>query len=96
ETAASAAGGYGAVQSFKPDILVSDIGMPGEDGYSFMQRVRADETSRAMPSIALTAYTRGEDKTKALAAGFTTHIAKPVNPHDLIAAVANLGRFVRH
>ncbi|HZU83242.1 MAG TPA: PAS domain S-box protein [Polyangiaceae bacterium] len=97
ETAESAAAGLEAVRRFRPDVLVSDIGMPVEDGYTFVRHVRALDRSEggAIPSIALTAYTRGEDRTKALAAGFTTHVAKPVNPHDLVSAVANLGALVR-
>jgi CheY-like chemotaxis protein len=69
--------------------------MPEEDGYSFVRRVRSLTASSgvSIPSIALTAYTRGVDRTKALAAGFTTHISKPVNPDDLVAAVANLAPF---
>jgi PAS domain S-box-containing protein len=97
ETAASALAGFEAVRAFRPHVLISDIGMPDEDGYSFMRRVHAlDATSGgSIPSIALTAYTRSEDRTKALAAGFTTHVGKPVNPVDLVAAVANLAAFSR-
>ena len=73
--------------------MISDIAMPDEDGYGLMRRIRALDAALGgtTPSIALTAYTRSEDRTKALSAGFTTHVAKPVNPADLIAAVANLG-----
>ena len=78
-------------------MLVSDIGMPGEDGYSFVRRVRWLEPKElgAIPSIAVTAYTRAEDGTKALAAGFTTHIGKPVNPANIIVSVENLAVFAR-
>ncbi len=96
ETAASAALGLEAVERFRPHVLVSDIGMPDEDGLSFIRRIRAATSNLALPSIALTAYTRSEDKTRALAAGFTTHIGKPVDPDDLIAAVANLAALIRH
>jgi PAS domain S-box-containing protein len=91
-TASSAKSGFAAVQSFRPDVLVSDIGMPDEDGYSFMQRVSrlAPAEGGSVPSIALTAYTRSEDRAKALAMGFTNHIGKPVSPNELIAAVAKL------
>jgi signal transduction histidine kinase len=91
-TAASASEGFDAIRRSPPQILISDIGMPGEDGFSFIRRVRAlgRTGGGAMPAIALTAYTRHEDRTKALAAGFTTHIGKPVNPDELVAAVANL------
>jgi PAS domain S-box-containing protein len=92
ETAHSAADGLIQLQRFRPHVLVSDIGMPAEDGYSFMQRVKAlkADSGGATPAIALTAYTRGQDRVKALAMGFTTHLAKPVKPHDLIAAVSTL------
>jgi CheY-like chemotaxis protein len=92
KTADSAAAAYELLQQFRPDVLVSDIAMPDEDGYGLMRRIRALDPALggAIPSLALTAYTRGEDKTKALAVGFATHISKPVNPDDLIVAVANL------
>jgi signal transduction histidine kinase/ActR/RegA family two-component response regulator len=97
KTAGSAAEGLLLLPTFRPDVLVSDIGMPGEDGYSFIRRVNqlAADSGGGIPSIALTAYTRGQDKTKALAMGFTTHIGKPVNPDDLIAVVANLASLRR-
>ena len=93
--AASAGAAFEHLQAFRPDVLVSDIGMPGEDGYGLIRRVRALDAALGggIPSLALTAYTRGEDKTRALAAGFTSHVGKPVNPDDLISAVANLARF---
>jgi CheY-like chemotaxis protein len=95
-TAASVAEGIEALQRFRPDILVSDIGMPDEDGYSFMRRIKAlSGWGGGIPSIALTAYTRNEDKKKALALGYTTHIGKPVRPEDLVAAVAKLAALVR-
>ncbi|HMJ10755.1 MAG TPA: PAS domain S-box protein, partial [Polyangiaceae bacterium] len=95
--AASAAAGFAALQRFRPHVLVSDIAMPEEDGYSFAQRVRALDSSAGggIPSIALTAYTRTEDRARALAAGFTTHIGKPVDPDELVASVANLAGFSR-
>ncbi len=96
QAAASAADGFERFQSFQPHVLVSDIGMPGEDGLSFMKRIRASHPANLqLPSIALTAYTRDEDKTKALAAGFTTHIAKPVDPDDLVTVVINLAALIR-
>jgi CheY-like chemotaxis protein len=72
--------------------------MPEEDGYSLMRRVRElpAEKGGTIPAVALTAYTRAEDRTKALAAGFTTHIGKPVNPDDLVRAIKNLAAFVHH
>ena len=77
-----------------PDVLVSDIGMPGEDGYALMKHVRAlpRERNGDIPAMALTAYARGEDRVKAFRAGFQMHTTKPVDPAELIASVANLGR----
>jgi len=97
ETAGSASEGIEAMQRFRPHVLISDIGMPEEDGYSFITRARAlaPVQGGGIPSIALTAYTRAENRTKALAAGFTTHVGKPVNPDDLVSAVANLAALVR-
>jgi PAS domain S-box-containing protein len=92
QTAGSAADAIGSLPRFRPHLVVSDIGMPVEDGYSLMRRVRAlaQEEGGAVPSIALTAYRREEDKARALAAGFTAHIGKPVDPDDLVTAVQNL------
>lgn len=74
------------------DILISDIGMPEEDGYTLLRRVRAlpPEQGGQIPAIALTAYARTQDRTAALLAGFQSHIAKPVEPAELIAVIANL------
>jgi signal transduction histidine kinase/ActR/RegA family two-component response regulator len=74
------------------DILISDIGMPEEDGYSLLRRVRAlkPENGGRIPAIALTAYARTQDRTAALLAGFQSHIAKPVEPAELVAVIANL------
>ena len=92
ETAASAKEGLAALRRFHPDVLVSDIGMPVEDGYAFMRRVRALPPSegRRVAAIALTAYTRDEDRAAARAAGYDTHVGKPVNPHELTATIARL------
>jgi PAS domain S-box-containing protein len=72
------------------DLLVSDIGMPGEDGYSLIKRVRSLGPSAGgdIPAIALTAYARFEDRVKAIASGFQMHIAKPVEPVELITMIA--------
>jgi CheY-like chemotaxis protein len=76
---------------FRPDIIVSDIEMPGEDGYSLITKVRAQETpDKRIPAIALTAYTRSPDRVRALAAGFQMHMGKPVEPTELVAAVKSL------
>jgi PAS domain S-box-containing protein len=96
KSVSSASAAIEALSGFRPQLLVSDIAMPDEDGYSLIRRIRALDAAHggAIPSLALTAYTRTEDRTKALAAGFTTHIGKPVNPKDLIAALGNLAAFV--
>jgi CheY-like chemotaxis protein len=76
-----------------PQIVVSDIGMPQRDGYSFIDDVRRweTETCRGLtPAVALTAYARPEDRLKAIEAGFDAYVAKPVNPHELISLVASL------
>jgi CheY-like chemotaxis protein len=89
-TADSAAQGLTELERFRPHVIVSDVGMPEEDGYSFMRRVRENEAYQQVRAIALTAYTRGEDRARALAMGFSTHLGKPVDPDDLTAAVARL------
>jgi signal transduction histidine kinase/CheY-like chemotaxis protein len=74
-----------------PDLLIADIGMPGEDGFSLIRRVRAlAGPARALPAIALSAYTRAEDRDAARVAGFTEFIAKPATPQDLLRAVGAL------
>jgi PAS domain S-box-containing protein len=76
----------------RPDVLVCDIGMPGEDGYSFIRRLRTLEQSQesALPAVALSAYARSEDRTKAIRSGFQNHLAKPVEPTELVAVVRGL------
>ena len=70
--------------------MISDIGMPGEDGYSLMRRVRrwAESNGGQIPAIALTAYARADDRIKAISAGFMMHVCKPVEPVELITMVA--------
>lgn len=77
-----------------PDILVSDIGLPGEDGYALVRRIRqrAPEEGGLVPAIALTAYASVQDRDRALAAGFQAHMTKPVEPAELSAAVSRLVR----
>ncbi len=91
-TAGSAAEGLALIESARPDVLVSDIGMPGMDGYEFLQQVRALGADRGgkIPAIALTAFARSEDRTRALLAGFLVHVSKPVEPQELIATVASV------
>jgi signal transduction histidine kinase len=89
-TADSAAAGFAALDRFRPHVIVSDVGMPDEDGYSFMRRVRENKEHEHVRAIALTAYTRGEDRERALSMGFSAHLGKPVDPDDLTAAVARI------
>jgi signal transduction histidine kinase/ActR/RegA family two-component response regulator len=79
---------------WKPDVLVSDLGMPGEDGFALIGKVRAltPEQGRDIPAAALTAHVREEDRALALAAGYQTHIKKPVDPNKFAAAVARLSK----
>jgi PAS domain S-box-containing protein len=74
------------------DILVSDIGMPDYDGYKFIQHIRRDQPKplRNIPAIALTAYARADDRQRALLAGYQMHLAKPIEPRELIAGIASL------
>jgi PAS domain S-box-containing protein len=90
---ASAQAALDKLASIKPDVIVSDIGMPGEDGYSLIRRVRAlpPERGGRTPALALTAYAREEDARRAFAAGYQLHLAKPVEPAQLASVVANLG-----
>jgi signal transduction histidine kinase len=92
QTVASATEALAACDEWRPDILIADIGMPGEDGYTLMKKLRAREShsGRHIPAIALTAYGRREDRLRALSAGYETHVPKPVNAAELLAAVANL------
>jgi signal transduction histidine kinase/ActR/RegA family two-component response regulator len=84
-----------AIQTFSewnPDVLVSDIGMPNEDGYSLIRKLRQLDSHRAreIPAIALTAYATDEDRTQALAAGFQIHVAKPIEPEDFVTSIASV------
>jgi PAS domain S-box-containing protein len=91
ETATTAREALQLLQSRKFDVLVSDIGMPVEDGYDLMRAVRLLEgTPRQVRAIALTAFARSEDRRRAALAGFQTHVSKPVEAGELIAIVANL------
>jgi CheY-like chemotaxis protein len=76
----------------KSDVLILDIGMPGEDGYTVLRKLRQSPTEegRNVPAIALTAFARSEDRRRAFLSGFQMHIAKPVEPSELIAMVASL------
>ena len=78
----------------KPDVMVVDLGMPEMDGFELITRIRThpDEAIRRVPAAALTAFARSEDRTKALRSGFEMHLAKPVDPGELVASVATLAR----
>ncbi|BAY07140.1 multi-sensor hybrid histidine kinase [Calothrix sp. NIES-2098] len=91
-TAASAADALAAVPQFHPDVLVSDIGMPEADGYTLIRQLRSLPSAQGgqIPAVALTAYARAEDRTRALLSGFQLHVPKPVNPAELVTVVANL------
>ena len=92
KSASSAEEGFREVQAWRPDVIVSDIGMPGEDGYAFMKRVKSwsREAGAWIPAVALTAYARAEDRMKAMASGFQMHVPKPVEPAELITVIASL------
>jgi PAS domain S-box-containing protein len=94
--ASSSAEALEALRVQKPDVIVSDIGMPGEDGYVFIRKLRelSREAGGRIPAVALTAYARADDRRKALVAGFQNHAAKPVEPQELLMVIANLaGRY---
>jgi PAS domain S-box-containing protein len=92
--AASSTDALAAFLEWRPNVLVSDLGMPGEDGFALIGKVRAltPEQGGNIPAAALTAYVRDEERLRALAAGYQTHIPKPVDPTTLAAAVAGLAR----
>ena len=90
QAAASAGEALAMIERDRFDVLVSDIGMPGEDGYSLMRKVAA-RTPR-LPGIALSAFTSAQDRERALDAGFTTHLPKPLDAPALIAFVDRLGK----
>lgn len=89
---ASAAEAMVALAHWRPDVLVSDIGMPGEDGYSLIGKIRALESEFCdrLPAVALTAYAREQDREQALKAGYDRHLAKPVDPDELLATLVRL------
>ncbi len=98
-TAGTAAEALQLVEREHPDVFISDIGMPEVDGYELLRRVRELGSNRGgrVPAIALTAFARSEDRTRALRAGFMVHISKPVEPLELVATVANVaGRYSDH
>ena len=80
------------VAEWRPDVLVSDIEMPGQDGYTLIRKVRALDPERGgkTPAVALTAFSRPEDRIRSLGAVFNIHVSKPVDPDELTAIIASL------
>ena len=90
--AESASEGLDSVEQWRPDVLVADIGMPVEDGYGLIRKVRAlpKERGGQTPALALTAYARTEDRVRAISEGYQLHLAKPVDRVELATVVASL------
>jgi CheY-like chemotaxis protein len=91
-TAACARDALPVVRAWRPDVLISDLGMPEEDGFSLIRKVRelpAEEGGRT-PAPALTAFARVEDRLRVLRAGFQMHVPKPVEPNELVAVVSSV------
>jgi CheY-like chemotaxis protein len=91
-TAQSVAGAMTILEGWRPDLIISDIGMPGQDGYTFIRGLRnsADSGLRKVPAIALTAFARDSERRQALGAGFNDHLAKPVYARALIEKAAEV------
>jgi PAS domain S-box-containing protein len=91
---ASPQAALGRITDVKPQVLIVDLGMPEMDGFEFIRRIRASQDSdvRDIPAAALTAFARSDDRTRALESGFEMHLAKPVDPGELVASVATLVR----
>ena len=92
EAVGSAAEAWSALEGVGCDVLVSDIGMPGEDGFALIGRVRGHGAARVSetPAVALTAYARDDDRERSLAAGFDAYLSKPVEPSELLAVLSGL------
>ncbi|MBE8989239.1 response regulator [Nostoc sp. LEGE 12450] len=88
----SADAAHKVLSELQPDVLISDIGLPGEDGYTFIRKFRALKSNNCgrVPAIALTAYADTEARIRALEGGFDTHVSKPIDPDELVEIVANL------
>ena len=89
----SAPAALAILEAHRPDVIVADLGLPRMDGFELVTRIRAhaEPGVRRIPAAALTAYARSEDRARALRQGFQIHLAKPVDPSELLAAVASLG-----
>jgi PAS domain S-box-containing protein len=93
QACASVAEALEILADFEPDVLVSDIGLPGEDGYELIRRIRSEEAEtgrRRLPAVALTAFARSEDRFQALSAGYNMHVPKPVEPAELALVISRL------
>jgi CheY-like chemotaxis protein len=85
------------VTHYSPNLVISDVGMPEVDGYEFLRKLRkSDHLSATVPAIALTAFARSEDRTRALRAGYIHHVAKPIEPSELLATIAAVSGRVLH
>jgi CheY-like chemotaxis protein len=93
-TVASCAEALEALELWDPDVMLADIEMPGEDGYSLLRKVRTLEPNRGglIPAAALTAYGSPQDRVRALKAGYQIYLSKPVDPHELTVVVAKLAQ----
>jgi CheY-like chemotaxis protein len=96
--AASTRQALGILDRWRPEVIVADIGMPGEDGYALIRHLRRRPLDQggAIPAVALTAYARVEDRVNILTAGFQMHVVKPVEPAELVAVIASLVRPARN
>ena len=92
KTAASVSQAMDLMKQWRPDVLISDIGMPDEDGYDLIRKVRAQpsDNQRNIPAIALTAFARTRDRLKVLSAGYQMHVPKPIEPLELVTVVASV------
>jgi PAS domain S-box-containing protein len=88
--AASAGEAWSTLARHTPDVVVSDLSMPDEDGYSLLRRIQGSRAHRGVPTIALTGFTRSEDRARVLSAGFAAHVPKPIDPDQLIRVVADV------
>lgn len=93
-TADSAEHALESLDRSRPDVLLADLAMPQMNGYQLIDRIRRSERAdiRQIPAAAFTAYARSEDRTKALRSGFHMHLAKPIDPGELMAAMAALAK----
>jgi signal transduction histidine kinase/ActR/RegA family two-component response regulator len=88
QTAGTASECLRITRDWPPDVLVCDVGLPDDDGYGLLRRLRLTPAGETLPAIALTAYTRPEDRSKALAAGFRAHLSKPLDPEKLLQEIS--------